>query len=218
MIDAAAIGTSFANSMDHSHVEHYPYDYWVLDHPLPDGAGESVVDLPIEAAQIEDTAGRRETNNATRVHFAPAQQARFPVVRAIAEAFQSEQVVRKLEEKCGVDLRGSLLRIEYCQDRGGFWLEPHTDIGAKLFTMMIFLCEGEGAEDWGTDVLDAERNLVARAPCGFNIGMIFIPGENTWHSFQERPIKGVRRSLMVNYVKDEWRSTHELSFPGQPVQ
>ena len=28
----------------------------------------------------------------------------------------------------------------------------------------------------------------------------------------------VRRSLMVNYVKDEWRSTHELSFPGQPIQ
>ena len=42
--------------------------------------------------------------------------------------------------------------------------------------------------------------------------------ENTWHSFQERPIDGVRRSLMVNYVKDEWRSTHELSFPEQPIQ
>ena len=189
MIDAATIGQAFNASMDRSEIEHYPYDYWVLRNPLPDGAGESVIALPIDAADIDDTAGKRETNNATRVHFSPAIQGRYPLVRSIAEAFQDPAVVSKLEQTCGVDLRGSFLRIEYCQDKTGFWLQPHTDIGAKLFTMMIFLCEGEGAENWGTDVLDAEHRLVARAPCGFNVGMIFIPGENTWHSFQERPIQ-----------------------------
>ena len=70
----------------------------------------------------------------------------------------------------------------------------------------------------GASGLDREILGVARAPCGFNVGMIFIPGENTWHSFQERPLDGVRRSLMVNYVKDEWRSTNELAFPHAPIQ
>ena len=218
MINTAEISRSFVSSMTGSRLEPYPYNYWVLDRPLPDGTGEAVAALPIVPADIEDTCGKRETNNATRVHFSPALQTRFPVVKAIAEAFQDPFVVGALEETCGIDLEGSFLRIELCQDKGGFWLQPHTDIGAKLFTMMIFLCEGEGAENWGTDVLDADHNLVTHAPCGFNIGMIFIPGENTWHSFQERPIDGVRRSLMVNYVKNEWRSTHELSFPDQPIQ
>ena len=36
-------------------------------------------------------------------------------------------------------LRDSHLRIEYCLDTDGFWLEPHTDIGAKLFTMLVYL-------------------------------------------------------------------------------
>ena len=84
MIDAATIGQAFNASMDRSEIEHYPYDYWVLRNPLPDGAGESVIALPIDAADIDDTAGKRETNNATRVHFSPAIQGRYPVVRSIA--------------------------------------------------------------------------------------------------------------------------------------
>jgi hypothetical protein len=27
---------------------------------------------------------------------------------------------------------------------------------------------------------------------------------------------GIRRSLIVNYVKPDWRSRHELSFPDRP--
>lgn len=218
MTDSAAISQRFVSSMDASHVERSPYSYWVLEKPIPDEVGEEVLTLPIVPASVDDTKGKRETNNATRVHFSTANQARFPVCQAIAQAFQSQPVTEKLGEICETDLRGSFLRIEYCQDQGGFWLAPHTDIGVKLFTMMIYLCRGPGAENWGTDVLDADHNLAARAPCGFNVGMIFIPGQNTWHSFQERPIEGIRRSLMVNYVKEEWRARDELAFPDTPVQ
>lgn len=28
---------------------------------------------------------------------------------------------------------------------------------------------------------------------------------------------GVRKSLIVNYVKPEWRARHELAYPGAPV-
>lgn len=217
MFDSGAIGERFVASMDGSRVERKPYSFWVLDRPLPDDAGEAVITLPVSPAAIEDTAGKRETNNATRVHFSTEVQARHRVCGAIAGAFQSRAVVSKLGEICDVDLGGSFLRIEYCQDQAGFWLAPHTDIGAKLFTMMIFLCRGPGSENWGTDVLDANHELAARAPCGFNVGMIFIPSADTWHAFAERPIEGVRRSLMVNYVKDEWRARHELAFPEQSV-
>ena len=133
-----------------------------------------------------------------------------------ASALQSERVVARLERLCDVDLRERYLRIEYCLDTDGFWLEPHTDIGAKLFTMLIYLSSDPGSEAWGTDILDGNLNLVATTPYRRNVGLIFIPGADTWHGFHKRPIDGVRRSLIVNYVKPEWRSRHELAFPGSP--
>jgi hypothetical protein len=74
-----------------------------------------------------------------------------------------------------------------------------------------------GSEAWGTDILDGPDRFVASAPYVRNGGPIFIPGAGTWHGFRRRPIAGVRRSLIVNYVRPEWRSRHELSYPQQPV-
>ncbi|HYZ23268.1 MAG TPA: 2OG-Fe(II) oxygenase, partial [Rhodopila sp.] len=102
-------------------------------------------------------------------------------------------------------------------DTDGFWLEPHTDIGAKLFTMLICLSDDPDSEAWGTDLLDAQGTPVQTAPYRRNCGLIFIPGRDTWHGFHRRPIRGVRRSLIVNYVEPEWRSRHELAFPDQLV-
>ncbi len=70
----------------------------------------------------------------------------------------------------------------------------------------------------GTDIMDAAGQVLGRAPGSFNAGLIFVPGPDTWHGFTRRPIRGVRRSLIVNYVRPEWRSRHELAFPETPVR
>ena len=41
--------------------------------------------------------------------------------------------------------------------------------------------------------------------------MIFIPGADTWHGFEPRPLRALRRSLIVNYVGDEWRARDQLA-------
>jgi hypothetical protein len=43
--------------------------------------------------------------------------------------------------------------------------------------------------------------------------MVFIPADNTWHGFEKRAIKGVRKSLILNYVTPEWRAREQLSYP-----
>ncbi|MGE0652679.1 MAG: 2OG-Fe(II) oxygenase [Alphaproteobacteria bacterium] len=144
-------------------------------------------------------------------------QARFPVCADLAQAFQQPCVLTQIEASCGIELSGSYLRIEYCQDTEGFWLEPHTDIREKLFTMLVYLSTAPGSENWGTDIYDENLDLVGTAPCEFNSGLIFLPGADTWHGFHRRPIRGVRRSLIINYVKPDWRSRHELAFPDRPV-
>ena len=173
---------------------------------------------PVPRAGDQDTHGKRETHNTTRVFVSEQNRASYLACEALAEAFQDEATVAVLQELGGRGLTGGSLRIEYCQDTDGFWLEPHTDIGAKLLTMLIYLSDHHDAARWGTDVLDAQHNLVERASGAFNSGLIFLPDTDTWHGFAPRPIHGVRRSLIINYVKPEWRARHELAFPTEPVR
>jgi hypothetical protein len=194
-----------------------PYRHWCLRDVLPVGLCAALVALPFTPPSIGDTLGRRETHNASRLFVTPANRRRHAACVVLAEALQDEATTALLEDMCRVDLRGSFLRIECCLDTAGFWLEHHTDIGAKLFTMLVYLSDDPDAEDWGTDIMDASGGVLRRVPGAFNTGLIFIPGADTWHGFSRRPIPGVRRSLVVNYVKPEWRSRHELAFPETAV-
>ena len=194
-----------------------PFNYWLLSDALSPSARRQIVALPLQVPEVGDTLGRRETHNALRVFVSPDLQAEYPVLGELAATFQSPDIIHALSECCGVQLDGSFLRIEYCLDRNGFWLEPHTDIGAKRFTLLIYLSDDPGAENWGTDIYDPALRHVGRASAAPGNGLIFIPGEQTWHGFEARPIAGVRRTLIVNYVVPEWRSRHELAFPDQPV-
>jgi hypothetical protein len=83
--------------------------------------------------------------------------------------------------------------------------------------MVLYLCTGPYAKDWGTDIYDAERKWVGRSSAEFNTAVIFIAGPNTWHGFEPRPIHGVRRLMEVNYVRG-WRDREQLAFPNDPIQ
>lgn len=214
---ATAITDQFIHTLDTATASSTPYRHWLLRHALPTGVADAIAELPWMPPTVSDTLGKRETNNATRNYFDADAQSDHEVCAAVASAFQSKALTGAIERTCDVSLSGSSLRIEYCQDADGFWLEPHTDIGVKRFTMLIYLSKGPDCADWGTDVLDENRQLAARAPYAFNEGLIFIPARNTWHGFARRPIQGVRKSIIVNYVSPEWRARHELCFPNEMI-
>lgn len=194
-----------------------PYPHWLLSSVLPPDVASALGELPIGFEGIGETGGRRETHNASRIFLTAAGPCASPECQALAEAFQSPAVVAALAGVTCANLTGASLRIEYCLDRDGFWLEPHTDIGVKRFTMLIYLSTGPGSEDWGTGIYRGDGSLHSRAPGAFNTALIFVPSTDTWHGFAPRPITGLRRSLIINYVGPEWRARHELAFPERPV-
>lgn len=212
-----AVSEKFLNSLHHADESNNPYTHWLLNHCLPEDVANELIALPIQPARIDDTKGRRETNNDSRIHFGAEYQRQYKVIESLAGVFQSKQIVDELKAVTGAPLTGTSLRIEYCQDTEGFWLEPHTDIGVKKFTMLIYLNrEPEGA-DWGTDIYSDKDTRFGRAPSDFNAGLIFVPSDRTWHAFDKRPMNGVRKSLIINYVGQEWRNRHELCFPDDAV-
>jgi hypothetical protein len=212
-----AAGPHLRHAIRAAQVDPAPYRHWLLTDTLPAPLCREIVDLPFTPADIDDTYGKRETHNGSRLFCSVENRARYSACATLAEQFQARATTDLLQDTCGLSLAGAYLRIEYCLDTDGFWLEPHTDIGAKLFTMLIYLSTAPDAVNWGTDVLDAEHRLVGRASGAFNTGLIFLPAADTWHGFAKRPIDGLRRSLIVNYVRPEWRARHELAFPDLPI-
>ena len=208
---------TFLKSADCAKRLEQPYCHWVLRGCFPTDSVDDIVSLPFEAPSLDGVSGKRELHNNTRKYFDVENRENFPVCEAIAQAFQDKRVTSHIEKVFGTDLKGTYLRIEFAQDIDGFWLEPHTDLGVKAFTMLAYLSRDQSHTDLGTDIYDGEKRHVGRSPFAPNAAMVFIPGSNTYHGFEKRPIKGVRTSLIINYVTNEWRGREQLSFPEAPI-
>ena len=137
---------------------------------------------------------------------------------AVAEALQSTRIVSAIHDAFGADIDDTFLRLEYAQDVDGFWLQPHTDLGVKKFTCLIYLSDGPGHEKLGTDIYETPEKHFGVSPFKRGGAMVFVPGDNTWHGFEKRPIEGVRRSVILNYVTHDWRAREQLSYPERAVR
>lgn len=208
---------TFTESVANGDRSDAPYPHWVLKKCFPDDTIEDILGLPFPAPSLDGVSGKRELHNATRKYFDVENRDKFASVNAVSAAFQDKRITDMIEKTFGTDLSGTYLRIEFAQDTDGFWLEPHTDLGVKSFTMLLYLSDEEGHDNLGTDVYDADKSHVARSPFEPNLAFVFVPGDNTYHGFERRPIKGVRKSLIINYVTDEWRAREQLAYPEAPI-
>jgi len=195
-----------------------PYRHWFVSEVFPADTARALRHLPFPSPELGGVSGKRELHNDKRHYFDAANNARFEACGAVADAFQSRAVVGAIERTTGADLAGSYVRLEYAQDTDGFWLEPHTDLGVKLFTMLIYLPDSGEQNDLGTDIYADAATWAKRPPFADNSALVFVPGANTWHGLARRPIAGVRKSVIMNYVTDEWRAREQLAYPETPVR
>lgn len=215
---AVAVKERFLAALTGGDQREAPYRHWLLDAALPADDITDLQHLPFPAPSLDGVSGTREAHNATRVYFDVDNRKRFPVCEAVAAAFQDTGMVSEIARLTGSDLDGTYLRIEYAQDTDGFWLQPHTDIGVKRFTLLIYLSDDPNHAALGTDIYANKETWVGRSPFGPNKAMIFVPSDHSWHGFEPRPIQGVRKSLIINYVTTDWRAREQLSYPDATVK
>jgi hypothetical protein len=215
---AAEVGASLVHSFETAERREAPFVHWLLSACVPPDVADAVTHLPFPAPTLGGLSGKRELHNATRRYFDIANRAAFPACEAFAAAFQSSAVTGTIERRFGTRLAGTSLRIEYAQDIDGFWLEPHTDLGVKVFTMLLYLSRHPAHAELGTDIYDREKRHVGRSPFVPNGAMVFIPSDITYHGFEPRHIEGVRKSIIVNYVTEDWRAREQLAYPDAPIR
>ena len=195
-----------------------PYRHYLVENVFPADVSDELANLPFAAPRLDGISGKRELHNDQRSYFDAAAMARFPVMAAVAEALQSHAVATTIHKTFDAPIDDTFLRLEYAQDVNEFWLQPHTDLGVKKFTCLIYLSQGPGHETLGTDIYSDEKTHFGRSPFIRGGAMIFVPGDNTWHGFEKRTIEGVRRSVILNYVTHDWRAREQLSFPNAPIR
>lgn len=215
--DVDSVARHFGRALRQSRRDDQPYRHWKMADVLPVDICTGILTLPIAPPVLGKTDGTRDTYNSSRCFITPKMCEDYPTCAVLAEALQRPYVAQAMAETCDIEVAGGHLRMEYIQDTDGAWLEPHRDIKAKLFSMVIYLITGPEAKDWGTDIYDADCKWVGRSSGEFNSGVIFIAGPATWHGFDPRPIIGVRRLMEINYVIPDWRDREQLTFPDRPI-
>jgi hypothetical protein len=216
-ITKEAFVASLLDSIAASEKHEAPYRHWFVRHLMPEDALDTILGLPFPAPELGGVSGRRELHNATRIYFDGENRAKYPVCQNFCDAFQDRRVTAKITEHFGARLDGTYLRVEYAQDTDGFWLEPHTDLGVKTFTLLLYASKDPSHGDLGTDIYDQDKKHLGRSPFAPNAAMIFVPSNITYHGFEPRRIEGVRKSVIVNYVTNEWRAREQLAFPDRPL-
>ena len=211
-----AIADAFCASIAARKAHDEPYRWWLIENTLPKAALHELANLPFAPPSLEGVSGKRELHNESRSYFDAAGQTRFPVMKVIAEALQSRRMTRAIHDAFGAPIDDTYLRLEYALDIDGFWLEPHTDLGVKKFTCLLYLTEGH--EELGTDIYRSREEHFGRTPFIPGAAMIFVPTDSTFHGFEKRPIQGVRKSMILNYVTRDWRAREQLSFPDATVR
>ncbi|OIQ80486.1 hypothetical protein GALL_377600 [mine drainage metagenome] len=214
--EPASIADHFVQALRRAERNETPYLRWGLTNVFPEALCTAILVLPIVPPMLGKTDGTRNAYNMRRTFITPELRRQFPVCEKLAEALQSPAVARQFEETCNIRAEGTFLRAEYMQDTDGMWLEPHRDIPEKVFSMVIYLCTGPEAAEWGTDIYDDQKRWVGRSSAEFNTAAIFKAGPDTWHGFERRPINGVRRLMEINYVRD-WNDRDQLAFPDRPI-
>ena len=215
--NARSVQTGLARSFAQAQTADAPYRRWTLSQVFGPEITRALSELDFPVPDLDGVSGARELHNNTRQYFDQANIERLPVCRAIAEAFQAPETVAMIEGATGAALGGCYLRIEFAQDADGFWLQPHTDLGVKKLTMLYYLADSGDQDELGTDVYADANTWADRTAFAPDTALVFVPSTNTWHGFSPRTIKGVRKSVIINYVTDEWRAREQLAYPDAPV-
>ena len=87
-----------------------PYRHYLLENVFPADVSDELATLPFAPPVLNGVSGKRELHNDQRSYFDSTGVARFPVMRGVAEAFQSREIVRLIHEAFDAPIDDTFVR------------------------------------------------------------------------------------------------------------
>ena len=116
------------------------------------------------------------------------------------------------EKIFNINLSNCSLRPELIDDRYPFFHEVHCDHPDKVLTLLIYI-DKDDEQNLASDLYIDENTHHTKLKWKDNggIGWTIEPNDNKWHGFKPMKYEGVRRILIVNWVKnDVWKDKSQL--------
>ena len=174
-----------------------PFTFTVVEHAI----------RPADAAAIRDDFPEIEDSG-----LLPVEATHYgPLFRRLIQELKSQEAVRAFSEKFGVNLVGRPQMITVrgrCAAKDG---RIHTDMPAKLITVMIYFNDAWEAKGGRLRLLRSPTDLndvIAEAPPELGTMIAFRRSDRSFHGHE--PYEGVRRCVVINWMTSDFVARREL--------
>ena len=185
-----------------------PWKHFIIDDVFSKEDYQILKDFPRLDSGYENITGFRDAID-NRVYLNDKFVNDNPQFKNILRTLNNTDVFEKIFD---IKLSRCSLRPELIDDRYPFFHEVHCDHPDKVLTLLIYIDKDDEqnlASDLYVDKNTHHTKLKWKNNGG--IGWTIEPNDNKWHGFKPMKYRGVRRILIVNWVKDEvWNDKSQL--------
>ena len=185
-----------------------PWKHFIIDDVFSKEDYQILKDFPRLDSGYENITGFRDAID-NRVYLNDKFVNDNPQFKNILRTLNNTDVFEKIFD---IKLSRCSLRPELIDDRYPFFHEVHCDHPDKVLTLLIYIDKDDEqnlASDLYVDKNTHHTKLKWKNNGG--IGWTIEPNDNKWHGFKPMKYEGVRRILIVNWVKDEvWNDKSQL--------
>ena len=185
-----------------------PWKHFIIDDVFSKEDYQILKDFPRLDSGYENITGFRDAID-NRVYLNDKFVNDNPQFKNILRTLNNTDVFEKIFD---VKLSRCSLRPELIDDRYPFFHEVHCDHPDKVLTLLIYI-DKDDEQNLASDLYVDENTHHTKLKWKNNggIGWTIEPNDNKWHGFKPMEYEGVRRILIVNWVKDEvWNDKSQL--------
>ena len=185
-----------------------PWKHFILDDVFSKEDYQILKNFPRLDSGYENITGFRDAID-NRVYLNDKFVHDNPQFKNILRTLNNTDIFEKIFD---VKLSRCSLRPELIDDRYPFFHEVHCDHPDKVLTLLIYI-DKDDEQNLASDLYIDENTHHTKLKWKNNggIGWTIEPNDNKWHGFKPMKYDGVRRILIVNWVKDEvWNDKSQL--------
>ena len=185
-----------------------PWKHFIIDDVFSKEDYQILKDFPRLDSGYENITGFRDAID-NRVYLNDKFVHDNPQFKNILRTLVDTDTFEKIFD---VKLSRCSLRPELIDDRYPFFHEVHCDHPDKVLTLLIYI-DKDDEQNLASDLYIDENTHHTKLKWKNNggIGWTIEPNDNKWHGFKPMKYEGVRRILIVNWVKnDVWNDKSQL--------